>query len=137
MVAALQIRGFEIWKADLSAAAQDAVVAAVRDITRAAPLFSPQTPYGKPMRVQMTSAGRYGWYSDKTGYRYVPRHPRGSDWPPIPEHILKIWRNRVSTDRMPDCCLVNFYGADARMGLHQDKDEADFSWPVLSIAIRP
>ena len=36
---------------------------------------------------------------------------------------------------MPDCCLVNFYATTAKMGLHQDKDEADFSWPVLSISL--
>ena len=41
----------------------------------------------------------------------------------------------ASPDRDPDCCLINYYGEGARMGLHQDKDEADFSWPVLSISL--
>ncbi len=87
------------------------------------------------MSVRMTSAGRYGWYSDRRGYRYVERHPNGADWPPIPESVLTIWRALVSEERLPDCCLVNFYGPQARMGLHQDRDEADFRWPVLSISL--
>lgn len=56
-------------------------------------------------------------------------------WPPIPERILTMWRTLVSETQMPDCCLVNFYGEGARMGLHQDKDEKDFSWPVLSVSL--
>ncbi|MCR9113046.1 MAG: alpha-ketoglutarate-dependent dioxygenase AlkB, partial [Rhodobacteraceae bacterium] len=41
----------------------------------------------------------------------------------------------VSDARAPDCCLINYYGEAARMGLHQDRDEADFSWPVLSVSL--
>ena len=131
----LEIRGFRIFKGFLEAAEQDALVEAIRGVVRAAPLFSPMTPYGKPMRVRMTSAGRYGWVSDRRGYRYEDRHPEGMAWPPIPEEVLAIWRELVSRERMPDCCLVNFYDADARMGMHQDRDEADFRWPVLSVSL--
>ncbi|WP_428513856.1 alpha-ketoglutarate-dependent dioxygenase AlkB family protein [Roseovarius sp.] len=131
----LQIRGFRIFKGYLEAAEQAALVDALRGVVRAAPLFSPMTPYGKPMRVRMTSAGRYGWVSDRRGYRYEERHPEGMAWPPIPEEVLSIWRDLVSAERMPDCCLVNFYDADARMGMHQDRDEADFGWPVLSVSL--
>ncbi len=131
----LQIRGFRIFKGYLEAAEQAALVDALRGVVRTAPLFSPMTPYGKPMRVRMTSAGRYGWVSDRRGYRYEERHPEGMAWPPIPEEVLSIWRDLVSAERMPDCCLVNFYDADARMGMHQDRDEADFGWPVLSVSL--
>lgn len=131
----LEIRGFRIFKGFLEAAEQAALVEALRGVVRAAPLFSPMTPYGKPMRVKLTSAGRYGWVSDRRGYWYEPRHPDGMAWPPIPEEVLQIWRDLVSSERMPDCCLVNFYDADARMGMHQDRDEADFSWPVLSVSL--
>ncbi|QFT83040.1 Alpha-ketoglutarate-dependent dioxygenase AlkB [Roseovarius sp. THAF27] len=131
----LRIRGFRIFKGYLEAAEQAALVTALREVVRAAPLFSPMTPYGKPMRVRMTSAGRYGWVSDRRGYRYEERHPEGMAWPPIPEEVLSIWRDVVSAERMPDCCLVNFYDADARMGMHQDRDEADFGWPVLSVSL--
>ena len=57
------------------------------------------------------------------------------DWPPIPARILKLWHEVTGVAREPDCCLVNFYREKARMGLHQDRDEADFSWPVLSISL--
>lgn len=131
----LEIRGFRVFKGYLDAERQSELVKALRDVVRAAPLFSPMTPYGKPMRVKMTSAGRYGWVSDRRGYRYERRHPDGMDWPPIPEAVLAIWRDLVSGERMPDCCLVNFYDAHARMGMHQDRDEADFNWPVLSVSL--
>ena len=131
----LIVRGVKIYKGALDGATQEALVTALREVVRRAPLFSPMTPYGKAMTVRMTSAGRYGWYADRKGYRYEPRHPDGQDWPPIPEEVLKVWRDLVSDARLPDCCLVNVYRDAARMGMHQDRDEADFGWPVLSVSL--
>lgn len=131
----LRLRGFEIYKGFLSVPEQEALVAGVRKIAAAAPLFSPMTPYGKPMRVRMTSAGAVGWYSDRAGYRYVERHPEGMGWPPIPSEVLRIWNQVTDAGRQPDCCLVNYYGQDAKMGMHQDRDEADFRWPVVSVSL--
>ncbi len=111
------------------------MAADIRRVAEAAPFFAPLTPWGKPMSVRMTSAGRYGWYTDAKGYRYIDRHPAGPLWPPIPASILAVWHALVSTEREPDCCLVNHYTANARMGQHRDADEADFSWPVLSISL--
>jgi alkylated DNA repair protein (DNA oxidative demethylase) len=131
----LNIRGFRIYKGFLSPETQAGLVEDLRAMAVQAPMFSPMTPYGKPMRVKMTSGGKYGWMSDRRGYRYVTEHPDGAAWPPIPQRVLAIWRDLVSRDRTPDCCLVNYYGEGARMGMHQDKDEADFSWPVLSVSL--
>ncbi len=132
----LDVRGFRIFKDDLSPKDQAAIVDALRHVLRAAPLFRPVTPSGKPMSVRMTSAGKYGWVSDKkNGYRYDPQHPSGAPWPEIPNSILDIWHRHVERERLPDCCLINYYGEGTRMGLHQDKDEADFSWPVLSVSL--
>jgi alkylated DNA repair protein (DNA oxidative demethylase) len=131
----LELRGFRILPGYIDAAAQTALVAALRDVVAAAPLFSPMTPMGRAMSVRMTSAGRYGWVSDRSGYRYATAHPGGQAWPAIPDTVLKIWRDLISSTRDPDCCLMNYYGEAARMGLHQDRDEADFSWPVLSISL--
>ncbi len=131
----LRLGGFVIHKGRVPRARQEEIVGALRDVAAAAPFFSPLTPWGKPMRVRMTSAGRYGWFSDRRGYRYIDRHPAGLPWPPIPDPVLDEWRALVSAERLPDCCLVNFYGEGARMGLHRDADEADFSWPVLSISL--
>lgn len=131
----LTVRGFEIYRDLLDPQAQEGLVGDVRAVAAQAPFFSPMTPYGKPMRVKMTSAGKYGWFSDRKGYRYERRHPDGQEWPAIPESVLLLWRGLVSEARMPDCCLVNYYGEGARMGLHQDRDEADFDWPVLSVSL--
>lgn len=131
----LSLRGFEIYKGLLDLEAQQALVAAVREVAKAAPLFSPMTPYGKPMRVKMTSAGKYGWVSDRSGYRYSEKHPEGMAWPDIPSEVLDIWQHVSGSDRAPECCLMNFYGETARMGLHQDRDESDFSQPVVSVSL--
>jgi len=129
------VRGFRIFREALDRAAQRALVADLREVAAAAPMFSPMTPYGQPMRVRMTSAGMYGWYSDRSGYRYERHHPDGHPWPEIPRSVLGIWHRFASAGRDPDCCLVNYYGEGARMGLHQDRDEADFSWPVVSLSL--
>ncbi|WP_299619013.1 alpha-ketoglutarate-dependent dioxygenase AlkB [uncultured Tateyamaria sp.] len=131
----VQIRGFDIFKGYLDPAAQAALVGDIRDVAAVAPMFSPETPYGKPMSVRMTSAGAVGWYSDRSGYRYAPAHPEGQPWPPIPDAVLALWHGLTGLERAPDCCLVNYYGDGARMGMHQDRDEADFSWPVLSVSL--
>ena len=131
----LKVREFEIHKAYLDQTGQTGIVDALRSLLKTAPLYRPDTPYGKPMRVRMSSAGRLGWFSDRSGYRYVSNHPNGQPWPRIPDRILDVWQDLVSTERTPDCCLINYYDETARMGLHQDKDEVDFSWPVLSISL--
>jgi len=114
---------------------QLALVDVLRPVLRAAPLFSPDTPYGRPMSVRMTSAGRFGWYSDRSGYRYERRHPGGQLWPEIPGEVLDIWDRATGLGRRPESCLINYYGAGAKMALHQDRDEADFTWPVVSISL--
>lgn len=131
----LNLRGFEVYKGLLDSAAQQQLVDAVRDVAKVAPLFSPMTPYGKPMRVRMTSAGKFGWVSDRSGYRYARFHPEGMAWPEIPTPVLDIWQQVSGSDRAPECCLMNFYAEDARMGMHQDRDEGDFSHPVVSISL--
>ena len=131
----MDLNGVTIHKAYLSAAEQRAMASEIAEVAEAAPFFHPITPWGKPMRVRMTSAGKYGWFTDRKGYRYIDRHPGGTPWPPIPTSVLAVWRDLVSSARLPDCCLVNHYDAKARMGLHQDKDEVDFTWPVLSISL--
>lgn len=131
----LEVGGFQIRKGWLSPAAQAGMAADIMGVAAVAPFFAPMTPWGKPMSVRMTSAGKYGWFTDRQGYRYVERHPSGVAWPAIPESVLAVWRALVSEARLPDCCLVNWYGATARMGMHRDADEADFGWPVLSISL--
>jgi alkylated DNA repair protein (DNA oxidative demethylase) len=134
-MAPLVIRDVEIHKGFLPLAAQREMVDAVRRVVERAPLFSPMTPHGRPMSVRMTSAGMFGWHADRQGYRYLRAHPDGTPWPAIPAPVLAVWSALAPTAPDPECCLVNFYGADARMGMHQDRDEATFDWPVLSISL--
>lgn len=131
----LTLRGVPVWQGYLLPEAQRAMVADLREIVWQAPFYSPVTPRGHSMSVRMTSAGSFGWFSDRRGYRYLPHHPSGSPWPPIPDGILRVWRALADCPRDPECCLVNLYRDSARMGLHQDRDEADLTCPVLSISL--
>ncbi|MEO0389947.1 MAG: alpha-ketoglutarate-dependent dioxygenase AlkB [Pseudomonadota bacterium] len=131
----LVVRGFEIYRGLLDGPAQVSLLDDVRAIVRAAPFVQPDVPRGGKMSVRMTSAGDVGWTADRSGYRYADTHPSGVAWPPIPPRVLAIWATATGLKRSPDSCLVNYYGADARMGMHQDKDEASYQWPVLSISL--
>jgi len=117
--------------------AQVALLSSVRDAVRAAPLFTPRMPRtGKPFSARMTNCGSLGWVSDESGYRYQPGHPEtGNPWPAIPQIALDAWRELSGYPYQPEACLVNFYAPDARMGMHQDRDEQDFDAPVLSLSL--
>jgi alkylated DNA repair protein (DNA oxidative demethylase) len=122
----------------LDRAAQEAVVADIRDVVQHAPLYTPVMPRtGKPMSVRMTNCGALGWVTDQDrGYRYQATHPvTGLPWPPIPERLLRIWEQVSGYPHPPEACLVNFYTDEAKMGLHQDRDEAEFAAPVVSISL--
>ncbi|KIT15097.1 alpha-ketoglutarate-dependent dioxygenase AlkB family protein [Jannaschia aquimarina] len=129
------IRGALIFPGLLDREAQARLVEQIRAVVAAAPFFRPVTPAGRPLSVRMTSAGSHGWVSDRSGYRYERRHPEGMEWPPIPSLALEVWERAVANARAPECCLVNWYDAEARMGLHQDRDEVDFTQPVVSISL--
>jgi len=117
---------------------QKAVVAALRGAVARAPLFTPAMPKtGKPFSVRMTNFGPLGWVSDRDGgYRYQASHPDTCrPWPPIPESVMAIWRGVSGYPHPPEACLVNYYAAGTRMGLHQDRDEQDLAAPVVSISL--
>ena len=121
-----------------SAGEQAGLLAEIRKIVGLAPLFVPRMPRsGTPMSVRMTNAGPLGWVTDKAGgYRYEPTHPEsGHPWPEIPESLLKLWTRLADYPHPPEACLINYYGGAAKMGLHQDRDEEDFTAPVISISL--
>ncbi len=122
----------------LDSAAQQTLLQAVRDIAREAPLFMPTMPKtGRPFSVRMTNCGPLGWVSDKkSGYRYQSMHPKtGKAWPGMPEQLLQAWQELADYPFPPQACLINFYDAQSRMGLHQDKDEQDTGAPILSLSL--
>ena len=131
----LNLRGFEIYRGFLDVAAQEKMVADIREVARVAPFRRYETPMGRRMSVRMTAAGKYGWVSDRSGYRYAPTHPDGQPWPVIPQSVLDVWSELEPRERAPDCCLVNYYDAEAKLGMHQDRNEASYDWPVVSISL--
>jgi len=138
MTQALELRpGVLHWPGYLDRPAQEALAAALREVAREAPFYTPRMPRtGKPFSVRMTNCGPLGWVSDETGYRYQPAHPEtGRPWPRIPAALMEAWQALAGYPHPPEACLVNFYGPGARMGLHQDRDEEDFDAPVLSLSL--
>ncbi len=130
--------GFVVRPGYLDRGAQERLVAELRVAVSIAPFFTPTMPKtGRPFSVRMTNFGPLGWVSDRQGgYRYQPTHPEtGEPWPPIPPMVLDIWRAVADYPHGPEACLVNYYAPGAKMGLHQDRDEEDFSAPVVSISL--
>jgi alkylated DNA repair protein (DNA oxidative demethylase) len=122
----------------LEMAEQVKLLRAIRAVLTEAPLFTPAMPRsGKKMSVRMTNCGPLGWVTDKErGYRYQATHPvTGRPWPAMPHALLDLWADVAGYPAPPEACLVNYYSGDAKMGLHQDKDEEDFDAPVLSVSL--
>jgi DNA oxidative demethylase len=117
---------------------QEALLAILRQAVTQAPLFTPVMPRtGKAFSVRMTNLGPLGWVSDKErGYRYQATHPvTGEAWPVLPDMLTKLWSDVAEYQHEAEACLVNFYSTDAKMGLHQDRDEQDFAAPVVSVSL--
>lgn len=113
------------------------LVLEVTAILAAAPPFTPTMPRtGKPFSVRMSNAGPLGWVSDVAGYRYQPTQPgTGAPWPAMPPTASAAWEVLAGCPALPEACLINLYAPGTRMGLHQDRDEADLSAPVLSLSL--
>lgn len=126
------LRGF-------AAADSPALLAALDTVTAAAPFRHMVTPGGFRMSVAMTNCGRVGWVSDRRGYRYDPADPEtGRPWPAMPPAFLNLARAAAAATRFafePDCCLVNRYEPGTKLSLHQDRDEQDFTAPIVSVSL--
>lgn len=131
------LAGLRIYPGYFDRAAQTKLLDAIHHVLAAAPLFAPRMPKsGRPFSVRMSNCGSLGWTSDERGYRYQPTHPvTGRPWPPMPEPLIALWREVAQYAELPEACLINFYDRTAKMGLHQDRDEADFDAPVVSISL--
>lgn len=112
----------------------------IRQHLRQYPPQQMMTPMGKPMSVQTSSMGDWGWVSSTRGYGYSALDPQTQQpWPGIPAVILTLAQQAASqagfADFVPDSCLINVYRPGSKMGLHQDKDERDFSQPIVSVSL--
>ncbi|MGY4594003.1 alkylated DNA repair protein (DNA oxidative demethylase) [Bradyrhizobium sp. GM22.5] len=116
------------------------LIDAVRAIVAQSPFRRMTTPGGHLMSVAMTNCGERGWITDHTGYRYDPVDPRtGAPWPAMPPVLRDLARRAAEqggfTGFAPDACLVNRYEPGTRLSLHQDKDELDYSAPIVSVSL--
>ena len=116
------------------------LIEAVRAIVAQSPFRRMTTPGGHLMSVAMTNCGERGWITDHTGYRYDPIDPRtGAPWPAMPQVLRDLARRAAEQGGFqsfaPDACLVNRYEPGTRLSLHQDKDELDFSAPIVSVSL--
>jgi alkylated DNA repair protein (DNA oxidative demethylase) len=129
--------GFRVLPGRLDEAGQRVLLSELDEAIRRAPFFTPVMPRtGRPFSVAMTNLGPLGWVSDRAGYRYQATHPVTAEpWPPIPDMVLDLWRAVSGYPHDPEACLVNYYRAGAKMGLHQDSDEEDFAAPVVSVSL--
>jgi DNA oxidative demethylase len=114
--------------------------AAIKTVIAAAPLRHMETPGGKKMSVAMTNCGDLGWTSSRAGYAYLKTDPETTaPWPTMPQLLfdtaVKLAQLAGYTEFLPDACLINRYLAGAQMGLHQDRDERDFSQPIISLSL--
>jgi len=130
---AVLLRGFALNR-------EEALVAAVADVAEAAPFRHMVTPGGFAMSVAMTNCGRAGWVTDRTCYRYDPHDPEsGRPWPAMPEVLADLAKRAAEEagypDFRPESCLVNRYEPGARMSLHQDRNERDFTQPIVSVSL--
>lgn len=130
---ALVLRGFAIeYEAD--------ILAALQNILTESPLRHMVTPGGFRMSVAMSNCGTYGWVTDRSGYRYDQIDPvRGQAWPAMPDFFVRLAQEAAAQagfkDFSPDACLINRYEVGARMSLHQDKNERDFTQPIVSVSL--
>ncbi|MRS99139.1 DNA oxidative demethylase AlkB [Ralstonia pickettii] len=131
--AAFVLRGFALSEAP-------GLIAAVDAIAQQAAFRHMVTPGGFEMSVALTNSGALGWTSDRRGYRYATLDPlTGNPWPPLPDVFLRLAHNAAAEAGFPgftpDACLINRYVPGARMSLHQDKDEQDYSAPIVSVSL--
>ena len=136
-IAINNLSGFRYLPGYFDRDAQQELLEDIRHIVAEAPLYQPVMPKtGKPFTVKMSNCGPLGWVSDINGYRYQPVHPdTGRPWPGIPARLAALWSALAPDAPPPEACLINFYEAKARMGLHQDRDEQTFDAPVISVSL--
>jgi len=116
------------------------LIAAIGEIAAQAPFRHMVTPGGHQMSVAMTNCGNAGWVTDRSGYRYDGVDPESrTPWPAMPPSFRELATQAAAEAGFdgfaPDACLINRYQPGARMSLHQDKDEDDFSAPIVSVSL--
>jgi DNA oxidative demethylase len=116
------------------------LLAAIAKIAAKSPFRRMITPGGFEMSVAMTNCGAAGWITDRTGYRYEKLDPlTGRPWPPMPDLFRSLAGESAAeagfASFVPDGCLINRYEPGTRLSLHQDRNERDYSAPIVSVSL--
>lgn len=132
--------GTVLKKGALEPSVQAVLFETVLKLAESAPFSHARTKSGGVYSAEMTSCGPLGWWSDRKGTRYCEVDPRtGAKWPKMPaiftDSLVPVLANTEWHDFRPDACLINKYGEGAKMGLHQDKDELDFTQPIVTVSL--
>ncbi|MEI9850291.1 MAG: DNA oxidative demethylase AlkB [Sphingomonas sp.] len=119
---------------------EQTLLPALDAIAVAAPFRHMVTPGGFAMSVAMTNCGAAGWVTDRTGYRYDAIDPEsGNPWPLMPSCFLALATAAAAEAGYPafrpDACLINRYDPGARLSLHQDRNERDLAYPIVSVSL--
>ena len=126
----------------LSLADQRALVDECRALVDGAvPAYVPVVRGGGKMHVRMLCLGRhwngktYQYEAARSDFDHLPA-------PPLPDTFRALARDIARSAGMTldaDLCILNYYDAEGRMGLHQDKDESERSiaagLPVVSVSL--
>lgn len=117
-----------------------ALWSAVQAVVAQAPFRHMLTPGGQSMSVPLTNCGALGWTSSRAGYRYRPDDPDSAQpWPAMPPAFGRLARDAAQAAGFdgfaPDACLINRYAPATRLSLHQDRNERDFGWPIVSVSL--
>lgn len=119
---------------------EDELLSSLKQVLAQAPFRNMVTPGGFRMSVAMSNCGALGWVTDRTGYRYDGIDPETNrTWPGMPltfrELAVAAARAAGFPNFAPDACLINRYEPGTRLSLHQDKDEHDFTQPIVSASL--
>lgn len=130
---AVVLRGFALPRADV-------LWASLQQVVAQAPFRHMVTPGGRAMSVPLTNCGPLGWTSSRAGYRYCGDDPdTGLPWPAMPAVFLQLAAEAAAAAGFagfaPDACLINRYRPGSRLTLHQDRNERDFSQPIVSVSL--
>ncbi|HEX9447063.1 MAG TPA: DNA oxidative demethylase AlkB [Dongiaceae bacterium] len=116
------------------------LIETIERVAAEAPFRQMTTPGGYLMSVAMTSCGTWGWITDRASYRYASEDPAsGRPWPAMPGLFLDLATAAAAVagyaNFAPDSCLINRYEIGSKLSLHQDRDEADRSAPIVSVSL--
>lgn len=130
---AMLLRGFAL-------PVEVALLDEIKWLVAEAPFRNMITPGGYRMSVAMTNCGTAGWVTDRSGYRYDPLDPAsGKPWPAMPPVFADLATRAAAAAGYDgfdaDACLINRYDPGARLSLHQDRNEHDFTAPIVSVSL--